>query len=78
MVQKAGTIIFAPEAVAKTVTTATVIRNGETRMAGDWKIEAVPMYNLKRGPSEGRGSRARLQAQDGLSLPLSWFGPEGL
>jgi L-ascorbate metabolism protein UlaG (beta-lactamase superfamily) len=53
-VQKEGTVIFAPEAVAKTVTTATVIRNGETKMAGDWKIEAIPMYNLKRGPSEGK------------------------
>ena len=52
--QKEGTVIFAPEAVAKTVTNATVIRNGETKMAGNWKIEAVPMYNLKRGPSEGK------------------------
>jgi L-ascorbate metabolism protein UlaG (beta-lactamase superfamily) len=31
-----------------------VIRNGETKMAGNWKIEAIPMYNLKRGPSEGK------------------------
>jgi L-ascorbate metabolism protein UlaG (beta-lactamase superfamily) len=53
-VSKEGTAIYAPEAVAKTVTTATVIRNGETKMAGDWKIEAVPMYNLKRGPAEGK------------------------
>src|SRR5262249_6922749 len=53
-VQKACTVIFAPEAVAKTVTTATVNRNGETKVAGDWKIEAIPMYNLKRGPSEGK------------------------
>jgi L-ascorbate metabolism protein UlaG (beta-lactamase superfamily) len=51
--QKEGTVIFAPEAVAKTVTSAAVIRNGETKIAGNWKIEAVPMYNLKRGPSEG-------------------------
>jgi len=53
-VQKEGTVIFAPEAVAKTVTSATVIRNGESKMAGDWKIEAIPMYNLKRGPAEGK------------------------
>ncbi|HTM51592.1 MAG TPA: MBL fold metallo-hydrolase [Bryobacteraceae bacterium] len=53
-VQKSGTAIFAPEAVAKTLSGATVIRNGETRTAGDWVIEAVPMYNLKRGPSEGK------------------------
>jgi len=53
-VQKADTVILAPEAVAKTVTTATVIRNGETKTMGAWTIEAVPMYNLKRGPSEGK------------------------
>ena len=52
-VQKPGTVIFAPEAVARTITTATIIRNGETRTAGSWRVEAVPMYNLKRGPSEG-------------------------
>jgi len=52
--QKPGTVILAPEAVAKTVTDAKVIRNGETQQIGAWKIEAVPMYNLKRGPSEGK------------------------
>jgi L-ascorbate metabolism protein UlaG (beta-lactamase superfamily) len=53
-VRKPGTVIFAPEAVAKTVTDATVIRNGETRDWEQWKIEAVPMYNLKRGPAAGK------------------------
>ena len=52
--QKSGTEIFAPEAVAKTITNATVIDNGETKTALDGKIEAIPMYNLKRGPSEGK------------------------
>jgi len=53
-VKKAGTVIVAPEAVAKTVTEATVLRNGETKKIGQWTIEAVPMYNLKRGPAEGK------------------------
>ena len=53
-VKKPGTTIIAPEAVAKIVTDATVIRNGETKTIGSWTIEAVPMYNLKRGPSEGK------------------------
>jgi len=53
-VQKEGAVIYAPAAVAKTVTTATVVNNGETKTAGEWKIEAIPMYNLKRGPSEGK------------------------
>jgi L-ascorbate metabolism protein UlaG (beta-lactamase superfamily) len=41
------TVILAPKAVAATVTSATVIANGETKPLGDFKVEAVPMYNLK-------------------------------
>ena len=51
---KPGTEIFAPAAVAKTVTTAHVIENGQSVTWGAWKIEAVPMYNLKRGPAPGK------------------------
>jgi L-ascorbate metabolism protein UlaG (beta-lactamase superfamily) len=53
-VKKPGTTIIAPAAVAKTVTEATVLNNGESKTIGPWKIEAIPMYNLKRGPSEGK------------------------
>jgi L-ascorbate metabolism protein UlaG (beta-lactamase superfamily) len=53
-VKKPGTTIIAPAAVAKTVTEATVLNNGESKTIGAWKIEAVPMYNVKRGPSEGK------------------------
>jgi L-ascorbate metabolism protein UlaG (beta-lactamase superfamily) len=53
-VSKAGTVILAPAAVAETVKNATVIRNGETKTVGPFTIEAVPMYNLKRGPSPGK------------------------
>ena len=53
-VSKAGTVILAPAAVAETVKNATVIRNGETKTAGPFTIEAIPMYNLKRGPSPGK------------------------
>jgi L-ascorbate metabolism protein UlaG (beta-lactamase superfamily) len=49
-----GTQIIAPSAVAKTVTDAVVLNNGESKTLGAWKIEAVPMYNLKRGPSAGQ------------------------
>ena len=52
--KKAGTTIVAPEAVAKTVTEATVLHNGESKTIGAWTIEAVPMYNLKRGPAAGQ------------------------
>jgi L-ascorbate metabolism protein UlaG (beta-lactamase superfamily) len=50
---KADTQIMAPLAVVQTVTAAKPIANGETRTWGAWTIEAVPMYNLKRGPAPG-------------------------
>ena len=53
-VGKSNAVIYAPEAVALTVTSATVIRNGESKTVGPWRIEAVPMYNVKRGPAEGK------------------------
>jgi L-ascorbate metabolism protein UlaG (beta-lactamase superfamily) len=53
-VSKPGTQIIAPTAVVKTVTTAMPLSNGETKEWEGWKIEAVPMYNMKRGPSEGK------------------------
>jgi L-ascorbate metabolism protein UlaG (beta-lactamase superfamily) len=53
-ISKSGTKILAPAAVAETVKTATVIRNGETVQEGPFTIEAIPMYNLKRGPEAGK------------------------
>jgi L-ascorbate metabolism protein UlaG (beta-lactamase superfamily) len=53
-VSKDGTEIFAPPAVVKTVTTAKPIGNGETKTWGAWTIEAIPAYNLKRGPEPGK------------------------
>ena len=52
-VKKDGTEFIAPAAVAKTVTQAKVLANGESTTWDKWKIEAIPMYNLKRGPSPG-------------------------
>lgn len=52
--KKDSTVAIAPAAVAKTVTDAKVIGNGDSTMWEQWKIEPVPMYNLKRGPSEGK------------------------
>src|SRR5882724_4173151 len=49
-VQKADTVIFAPRPSPR----PSPPRRSSTakhKMAGDWKIEAIPMYNLKRGPS---------------------------
>ena len=53
-VSKASTHIIAPPAVVKTVTTAKPISNGETKTWNGWTIEAIPMYNLKRGPAPGK------------------------
>ncbi|MGH9358055.1 MAG: MBL fold metallo-hydrolase [Terriglobia bacterium] len=51
---KPGTKIIAPAAVAKTVTAAKVISNGQTTTWDGWTIHAVAMYNLKRGPAPGK------------------------
>jgi L-ascorbate metabolism protein UlaG (beta-lactamase superfamily) len=51
---KTGTEIMAPPAVVLTVTTAKPIANGQTETWEAWTIEAIPAYNLKRGPEPGR------------------------
>jgi L-ascorbate metabolism protein UlaG (beta-lactamase superfamily) len=53
-ISKAGTEILAPPAVVATVTTAKPIANGETKTWSGWTIEALPAYNVKRGPSPGK------------------------
>src|SRR6202166_4713292 len=53
-VSKAGTEIIAPPAVVKTITTASPLSNGEKKTWGSWTIEAIPMYNLTRGPEAGK------------------------
>ena len=45
--KKPGTVILAPKAVAEKVPGSTIISNGETKTVGDFKVEAIPMYNLK-------------------------------
>src|SRR5271168_1953671 len=48
-ISKAGTEILAPPAVVKTVTAARSISNGDKTNWNGWSIEAIPMYNMKRG-----------------------------
>lgn len=52
--KKADTVIVAPDAVAKTVDEARALANGESATVAGVKIEAVSMYNLKRGPEPGK------------------------
>src|SRR5271157_1477733 len=53
-ISKAGTEILAPPTVVATVTTAKPIVNGERKTWQGWTIEAIPAYNLTRGPAPGK------------------------
>jgi L-ascorbate metabolism protein UlaG (beta-lactamase superfamily) len=53
-VKKSSTTIIAPAAVAEKVPEAQVMKNGDTKKVGKWTFEAIPMYNMKRGPSPGK------------------------
>jgi L-ascorbate metabolism protein UlaG (beta-lactamase superfamily) len=49
-----STKVVAPAAAAAKLEGATVIANGETKTVDGVSIEAVPMYNLQRGPAPGQ------------------------
>ena len=51
---KPNATVVAPSAAAAQLKGATVIANGETKTINGVSIEAVPMYNLQRGPSAGQ------------------------
>ena len=51
---KSGTVVIAPAAVAKTITQAKVLDNGQETSWEGWAITALPMYNLKHGPAPGK------------------------
>jgi L-ascorbate metabolism protein UlaG (beta-lactamase superfamily) len=53
-ISKTGTEILAAPAVVATVKNAQPVANGETKTWQGWNIEAIPAYNLKRGPSAGK------------------------
>ena len=51
---KDGTIVIAPAAVAKTITQAKPLGNGESTTWKKWKITAVPMYNINHNQPSGQ------------------------
>ena len=51
--RKESTVLVVPAAAADKVDGEIVMANGETQEQAGIRIEAVPMYNLKRGPEEG-------------------------
>jgi L-ascorbate metabolism protein UlaG (beta-lactamase superfamily) len=53
-IRKPGAPVVAPSAAAPKIENATVMANGESRSVAGLSLEAVPMYNLKRGPAEGQ------------------------
>jgi L-ascorbate metabolism protein UlaG (beta-lactamase superfamily) len=53
-VRKQGAPVVAPQAAAAKIENPTVMANGETKTVAGISIEAVPMYNLQRGPSPGQ------------------------
>jgi L-ascorbate metabolism protein UlaG (beta-lactamase superfamily) len=53
-ISKPGTEIISSAAVAKTVTAASPLPNGQSKSWQGWTIEAIPAYNLTRGPEPGK------------------------
>jgi L-ascorbate metabolism protein UlaG (beta-lactamase superfamily) len=53
-VNQPSTEILAPAAVVETVKTAKPIANGESKSWQGWTIDAIPAYNLSRGPAPGK------------------------
>ncbi len=70
-VRQPGTIVIAPPVVAEKLAGARALRNGESTKAAGFDIEAVPMYNLKRGPSEGQVYHAKGR---GNGYIIAWGG----
>lgn len=52
--KKTDTVIVAPKAVAEEVPVTRVLGNGEKTTIGPFQVEAIPMYNIKRGPAPGQ------------------------
>ncbi len=52
-VRTADTVVVAPPALSKELPGATFMKNGERRTIAGVAVEALPMYNLKRGPKPG-------------------------
>src|ERR1700733_2009281 len=51
---KDGTLVIATATIAKFIPQATVMANGESRKCDKFTLEAVPSYNLVRGPGPGK------------------------
>ncbi len=52
--KKSSTEIVAPKAVSEKISGVSAISYGQIKTMGPFTVEAVPAYNLKRGPSAGK------------------------
>lgn len=53
-IKKPETKIMGPKAVAEKLPGTEVIENGQKKTFGPLSVEAIPMYNLERGPEKGK------------------------
>jgi L-ascorbate metabolism protein UlaG (beta-lactamase superfamily) len=53
-ISKQETQVIAPASVVAKFPSAKPMTNGQSQQWEQWKIEAVPSYNLKRGPGKGQ------------------------
>jgi len=54
LLKKPGAVVVTSAAVHQTITESQTIANGETKTFAGIQIEAVPAYNLQRGPEPGK------------------------
>lgn len=71
LVRRPDTVVIAPAVVAEKLAGARVLRNGESTDAAGFHIEALPMYNVKRGPADGQVYHAKGR---GNGYVLTWGG----
>jgi L-ascorbate metabolism protein UlaG (beta-lactamase superfamily) len=69
--KKAGTVTLGPEVVAQAIPETTLIAAGGTRTVGQWNVQAVPAYNLKRERAPGRPFHPK---GEGVGFVLSYGG----
>ncbi len=53
-IKQPSTIVVGPPAVAEKTHVDVVLKNGESKEVAEVGVEAIPMYNLKRGPAPGQ------------------------
>jgi len=53
-VRTSSTLLIGPPILADKLPNLVVIRNGETKNIDGMQLDAVPMYNIQRGPSAGK------------------------